>query len=90
VNTITKEQLRADLVRIIGALTTLKPTDVQDWQRLREDLGLDSLQSLEFLCRINDKYLLDLGMEDVMDMQTVGQVVSQLFLFIQNGGKKPA
>ena len=75
-NTITKEQLRADLVRI--------------WQRLREDLGLDSLQSLEFLCRINDKYLLDLGMEDVMDMQTVGQVVSQLFLFIQNGGKKPA
>ena len=85
-NTITKEQLRADLVRIIGTLTNLKPTDVQDWQRLREDLGLDSLQSLELLCRINDKYMLDLGMEDVMDLQTVDQVANQLFLFVQNGG----
>ena len=89
-NAITKEQLRADLVKIIGVLTNLKPTDVQDLQRLREDLGLDSLQSMELLCRINDKYMLDLGMEDVMDLQTVGQVVSRLFLFVQNGGKKLA
>jgi len=90
VNAIAKEQLRADLVHIVGVLTNLKPTDVQDWQRLREDLGLDSLQSMELLSRISDKYMLDLDMEDVMDLQTVGQMVSQLFLFVQNGGKKLA
>ena len=89
-NAIAKEQLRADLVHIVGVLTNLKPTDVQDWQRLREDLGLDSLQSMELLSRISDKYMLDLDMEDVMDLQTVGQMVSQLFLFVQNGGKKLA
>jgi acyl carrier protein len=90
VNAITKEQLRADLVQIVGVLTNLNPADVQDWQRLRDDLGLDSLQSMELLSRISDKYRLDLDMEDVMDLQTVGQMVSQLFLFVQNGGKKPA
>jgi len=90
VNAITKEQLRADLVQIVGVLTNLNPADVQDWQRLRDDLGLDSLQSMELLSRISDKYRLDLVMEDVMDLQTVGQMVSQLFLFVQNGGKKPA
>jgi acyl carrier protein len=90
VNAIAKEQLRADLVQIVGVLTNLKPTDVQDWQRLREDLGLDSLQSMELLSRISDKYMLDLDMEDVMHLQTVGQMVSQLFLFVQNGGKKLA
>jgi len=90
VNAIAKEQLRADLVHIVGVLTNLKPTDVQDWQRLREDLGLDSLQSMELLSRISDKYRLDLDMEDVMDLQTVGQMVSRLFLFVQNGGKKLA
>jgi len=90
VNVITKEQLRADLVQIVGVLINLKPTDVQDWQRLREDLGLDSLQSMELLSRISDKYMLDLDMEDVMDLQTVGEMVSQLFLFVQNGGRKLA
>lgn len=89
-NAIAKEQLRADLVHIVSVLTNLKPTDVQDWQRLREDLGLDSLQSMELLSRISDKYILDLDMEDVMHLQTVGQMVSQLFLFVQNGGKKLA
>ena len=89
-NAIAKEQLRSDLVHIVGVLTNLKPTDVQDWQRLREDLGLDSLQSMELLSRISDKYMLDLDMEDVMDLQTVGQMVSHLFLFVQNGGKKLA
>ena len=89
-NAITKEQLRADLVQIVGVLTNLKPTDVQDAQRLREDLGLDSLQSMELLSRISDKYMLDLDMEDVMGLQTVGQMLSQLFLFVQNGGKKLA
>ena len=89
-NAIAKEQLRSDLVHIVGVLTNLKPTDVHDWQRLREDLGLDSLQSMELLSRISDKYMLDLDMEDVMDLQTVGQMVSQLFLFVQNGGKKLA
>ena len=87
---ITKEQLRADLVQIVGVLTNRKPTDVHDWQRLREDLGLDSLQSMELLSRISDKCMLDLDMEDVMDLQTVGQMLSQLFLFLQNGGKKLA
>jgi len=90
VNAIAKEQLRADLVQIVGVLTNLKPIDVQDWQRLREDLGLDSLQSMELLSRISDKYMLDLDMEDVMDLQTVGEMVSQLFLFVQNGGRKLA
>jgi acyl carrier protein len=87
---ITKEQLRTDLVRIIGVLTNLKPADVKDGQRLREDLGLDSLQSMEMLFRIIDKFMLDVKMEDVMDLQTVGQVVDRLFLFIQDGGKKLA
>ena len=87
---ITKEQLRTDLVRIIGVLTKRKPTDMKDGQRLREDLGLDSLQSMELLFRISDKFMLDLEMEDVMDLQTVGQVVNRLFLFIQDGGKKLA
>jgi len=90
VNAITEEQLRADLVQIVSVLTNLRPTDVQDWQRLREDLGLDSLQSMELLSRISDKYMLALDMEDVMDLKTVGQMVSQLFLFVQNGGKKLA
>ena len=87
---ITKEQIRTDLVRIIGVLTKRKPTDMKDEQRLREDLGLDSLQSMELLFRISDKFMLDLEMEDVMDLQTVGQVVNRLFLFIQDAGKKLA
>ena len=40
--------------------------------RLREDLGMDSLGSMELLSRISEELELDLDMESAMDIRTVG------------------
>lgn len=83
---ITAEQVRKDLVDILTKLAGLESDQVKDEDRLREDLGLDSLQSMELLSRVSDKYELDLDVEDVMDVETVGDVVTQLVAFIRTGG----
>jgi len=46
--------------------TSIKPTD-----RLREDLGMDSLGSLELLSTISEELKLDLEMEDAMGISTI-------------------
>ena len=83
---ITEEQVRKDLIDILIKLAGLEADQVKDGDRLREDLGLDSLQSMELLSRVSDKYELDLDVEDVMDVETVGDVVNQLVEFIRSGG----
>lgn len=83
VEQISQEQIRKDLVEILAKLAGLDPETIANDDRLREDLGLDSLQSMELLSRISDRYELDLDVEDVMDVESVGDVVSQLHGFMQ-------
>jgi len=45
---------------------SIKPTD-----RLREDLGMDSLGSLELLSTISEELKLDVEMEDAMGISTI-------------------
>lgn len=85
---IGEQQIRSDLVEILSKLADVNPAQIKDTDRLREDLGLDSLQSMELLSRISDKYELDLEVEDVMDVQTVGDVVAELAKFVCAGLKE--
>jgi len=85
VSDITAEQIRKDLVEVLAKLAGLEADKIGDEDRLREDLGLDSLQSMELLSRVSDQYELDLEVEDVMDVETVGDVVTQLHEFIKTG-----
>ena len=52
----------------IGALTPY----------LRDDLGLDSIHSMELLSAVTEKYEVDVDMEEVQDITTVGDVVGFL------------
>jgi len=85
VSEITEDQIRTDLLDILSKLAGLEADQIKNEDRLREDLGLDSLQSMELLSRISDKYELDLEVEDVMDVETVGDVVKQLAEFLRSG-----
>lgn len=82
---VSAEQIRKDLLEILSQLAGVEPSRIQDSDRLREDLGLDSLQSMELLSRVSDRYELDLEVEDVMDVQTVGDVVRELHQFMTQG-----
>ena len=85
--TVSEQQIRIDLLDILTKLAGVNPAQIKDSDRLREDLGLDSLQSMELLSRISDRYELDLEVEDVMDVQTVGDVVKELSNFMRSGNK---
>lgn len=78
----SKDEIRNDLLEILSNLVDVDTSQVKDSDRLREDLGLDSLQSMELLSRICDLYELDIEIEDVMDVQTVGDVIKELENFM--------
>ena len=64
---------RRDRTRQI--LAEIAETDlvrVKDGDRLREDLGLDSLQSLELLSVVSEELRIDLPMEEAVELRTVG------------------
>jgi len=56
---------------LIAEVLEVEPSEVKVSDRLRDDLGLDSLQSLELLSLLAEELRVDLPMEAAMDLGTV-------------------
>jgi acyl carrier protein len=65
------EDIRTVTVDLVAAIAETEVRSVRANQRLREDLGLDSLQSLELLSSIGEKLKIDLDVEQAMGIRTV-------------------
>lgn len=63
--------LRERTIAAIAEILEIDPKTVRSSDRLREDLGMDSLGSLELLSSLSAELRVDLEIEDAMDLQTV-------------------
>lgn len=70
-----REDFTRDLIRILARIGSVAPEEIALTDDLRDDIGLDSLQSMELLSRISEQWDVDVEMEDMIDVKTVGDVV---------------
>lgn len=75
---VTEAQILEDLEAIIRRLRPELRSEIRTTDRLRDDLGLDSLHSMEFLSEITEKYEVDVDPEQVQSVKTIGDVCSFL------------
>lgn len=75
---IPSSQIHEDLETIIRRIRPDLNADIRLTDRLRDDIGLDSLHSMELLSEVTEKYELDVDPEDLQDVRTVGDVVAFL------------
>ena len=76
--TATRQQVSDRVYSIVAELTNTPSADVKGTDRLREDLGLDSMQSMELLSRVSEEFEVDPDMEKVMRAHTIADVVTLL------------
>ncbi len=71
-------------VKMVAEISETDIATIRENQRLREDLGLDSLQSLELLSRIGEELDVELDVEEAMSIRTVRDAC----VFVQNQCEK--
>lgn len=75
---VTPEVIQQDIETIIRRIRPDLRGDIQPTDRLRDDLGLDSLHSMELLSEVTEKYEIDVDPEELGDVRTVTDVVAFL------------
>jgi len=73
-----KLELQNSVFEIVAELVNATPEEIKGEDRLREDLGLDSLQSMELLSRVSETFDIDPDLEEVMELSTINEVVNSL------------
>lgn len=74
---VAPAQIKSDVETIIKRIRP-DVKEVKDSDRLRDDLGLDSLHSMELLSSVTEKYEVDVDVEQLQEVKTVGDVVAFL------------
>ena len=70
------ERTRGVTLALLAEISETDPSTIRGDLRLREDLGLDSLQSLELLSGISEKLKIDLDIDRAMGIRTVDDACS--------------
>ncbi|MCK6545100.1 acyl carrier protein [Myxococcota bacterium] len=70
-----KQGFELAIMQIIAELSTVKVGDIKETDRLREDLGLDSVSSMELLSMLAEQFDLDIPLEEAMEVTTVAGVI---------------
>ena len=76
--TTSSAQIKSDLDTIIRRIRPDVRGDINGTDRLRDDLGLDSLHSMELLSEVTEKYEVDVDPEDLVEVRTVDDIVTFL------------
>jgi acyl carrier protein len=72
---VAPADLEQRIVQILSQLCAVRPSDIKMQDRLREDLGLDSVGSMELLSMLAEDLNLDVPLEEAMAVTTVGAAV---------------
>jgi len=65
-----------EILAMLAKQLNKKPSDITDNKRIKEDLGADSLDVVEILMNVEDKYGITVPDETLMGIKTVGDLVA--------------
>jgi len=71
----TAEGIGRDVLTILGRICR-RPVNLALHSTLAADLGFDSLQTLEFVAELEDRFGITVPVDQVPHIQTVGQAVA--------------
>jgi acyl carrier protein len=73
---ITDESIEARIIRGLAKIKKTKPENIKKQARLIEDLGIDSLDSLDLIFQLEEEFHIEIPQEDQLPFCTVQDVIT--------------
>ena len=74
--------MKEKIVQIIAESLKIKESDVKSESKIMEDLGADSLDTVELVMVLEQEFDIDIPEEDAEELITVGDVVKYVETYV--------
>ena len=75
-NKLLSENLRKEIIETISIIAKINGTEFNDNTLIREELGVDSLMTIEIIAEIEKYYDIQINEEDIIDINNVGDFIN--------------
>jgi len=79
----SREEIAATVKEIFQATLKVDPARLTDEAKLKEDLNLDSLDMIEVVYEVEDRFDVQIPEEKIKEIATFGQIVDGLHTALQ-------
>jgi acyl carrier protein len=73
--TVTPEQIRTEVKRLIAEVTEREPEEITDTALFAEELGVDSLMAMEVMVAVDKKYKINIPEDEFATIKNVNDTV---------------
>ncbi|WP_300464386.1 acyl carrier protein [Desulfobacula sp.] len=77
------EKLKKTIIKIIGKELDVSPRSIKDHTSIQEDLGADSLDVINIVMSIENKFNIEIDEDTLTEFNTVGDIVKRLSTVIR-------
>lgn len=84
---LSEREVESKLKEVIAKIYRVKPEDLKPETRFIDDLGADSITTIELIAEIEDAFGIEIPDEAVERNQTVGQAVEYLIERLREEGR---
>lgn len=67
--------VRERVIKVVAETLNLEPAQVSDESKFVEDLGAESMQSVELIAAFEEEFDIEMDEEEALDVKTVGKAV---------------
>ena len=71
----TREQVFENVCRILAKQLEIEPEDIHDETRVVDDLGADSLDIVELIMTLEERYNIIITNDQAAELPTIGKIV---------------
>ena len=77
------EELKNKIIKIIAKELDVSPRSIKDNTSIQEDLGADSLDVINIVMTIENKFNIEINEDTLTEFNTVGNIVGALAIAIE-------
>jgi len=85
---MTYEELSKQVVAVVAAQSGLPETSIENDSKLMEDLGMDSLDCVEFVMELEDTFKIQINDEDADKFLSVSNVCDYMYMRLNKDSDK--